>query len=210
MPTLTENPVAAALALALLGLILAVTLALSIAAAVRRARALAVGAASGLLVTLIVASLWSLPASPVIQVTLVLTLSVIGVLGGSGAARLALGWAGEGPETEGMHGGLLVPESESESDTNDGEPALSPGVAHPTRTREVLRGGTTIGVLERIALIGAILTGYPEAIAALVAIKGIGRFGELDTPATRERFLIGTLASLIWAAAAAAAAVLLV
>lgn len=74
-----------------------------------------------------------------------------------------------------------------------------------TQTPGVLRGGTWIGVLERIAITGAILFGYPEAVAVVIAIKGLGRYPELrDTPAadrpqTTERFIIGTLASYVWA-----------
>ena len=41
-------------------------------------------------------------------------------------------------------------------------------------------------------------------IAVLVALKGIGRFTELATPAARERFIVGTLASLLWACAVSA------
>ena len=70
--------------------------------------------------------------------------------------------------------------------------------------REVLRGGITIGYLERIVVIAAIATAHWEIVAVLVAIKGLGRFGELDSPQTRERFIIGTLVSMVWAGACAA------
>lgn len=63
-----------------------------------------------------------------------------------------------------------------------------------------LGGGRVIGVLERVLCAGAIIVGYPEAIAAIIALKGIGRFSELDSAPTRERFIIGSLASLGWAA----------
>ena len=63
----------------------------------------------------------------------------------------------------------------------------------------MLRGGTIIGYLERFATAGAIMAGFPEAIAVLVAIKGVGRFTELEAAEARERFIIGTLVSLIWA-----------
>jgi hypothetical protein len=66
---------------------------------------------------------------------------------------------------------------------------------------EVLRGGATIGYLERLALVGAVLVGQPAAVAIIVAVKGLGRFTELDSAAARERFIVGTLGSLIWAAA---------
>lgn len=68
--------------------------------------------------------------------------------------------------------------------------------------RGILRGGGWIGALERLAVTGAIIVGYPAAIAVVVAVKGLGRFPELrEHPGASERFVIGTLASLIWAAA---------
>ncbi|ROR74252.1 hypothetical protein [Bogoriella caseilytica] len=70
----------------------------------------------------------------------------------------------------------------------------------------LLRGGTWIGILERVAITGAILGGVPEAVAVIIAIKGLGRYPELRAtdadqrgPAA-ERFIIGTLASYVWAA----------
>jgi len=68
--------------------------------------------------------------------------------------------------------------------------------------RAALRGGTWIGVLERLAITVALLAGYPAAIAFVIAIKGLGRYPELrEHPAASERFVIGTLASMVWAAA---------
>lgn len=90
----------------------------------------------------------------------------------------------------------VVPAGESASAA--AEPAKAP------RT-EVLRGGLLIGFLERAAVAVAILSGQPVAIAYVVAIKGLGRYPELkDTPAASERFIIGTLASMLWAASVAA------
>jgi hypothetical protein len=72
-------------------------------------------------------------------------------------------------------------------------------------TVRILRGGAIIGVLERLAVCLAILAGQPVAIAYGVAIKGLGRFAELkETPVAAERFIIGTLASMLWAAGVAA------
>lgn len=69
----------------------------------------------------------------------------------------------------------------------------------------VLRGGLVIGILERLGVAGAILANEPVAIAYVVAIKGLGRYAELkETPAVAERFIIGTLTSLLWAAGVAA------
>ncbi|UNX53230.1 hypothetical protein MF406_09315 [Georgenia sp. TF02-10] len=82
---------------------------------------------------------------------------------------------------------------------------VEPGPAHTG----VLRGGTWIGMLERLAITGAVLAGYPEATAVVLAVKGLGRYPELReahpdkrSPAA-ERFIIGTLASYVWAGGSA-------
>ncbi|WP_407317774.1 hypothetical protein UQW22_14375 [Isoptericola halotolerans] len=66
----------------------------------------------------------------------------------------------------------------------------------------VLGNGTWIGLLERLAMTGTILAGYPEGVAVVVAVKALGRLPELrEHPVAGERFVVGTLASLVWAAA---------
>ncbi|MEO7979645.1 MAG: hypothetical protein ABI807_01900 [Sporichthyaceae bacterium] len=84
----------------------------------------------------------------------------------------------------------------------------------------VLRGGAWIGYLERVAVAGTLLAGFPEGLALVLAVKGVGRYPELrdageaarragrsaDAP---EEFIIGTLASVLWAAAAAGVGALL-
>ena len=80
----------------------------------------------------------------------------------------------------------------------------------------VLRGGQWIGYLERGAVAATLLASFPEGLALVLAVKGVGRYPELrdagssgrnaDAP---EEFIIGTLASLLWAAAAAGTAALL-
>ncbi|MET3952367.1 hypothetical protein [Arthrobacter sp. UYEF36] len=85
-------------------------------------------------------------------------------------------------------------------------PAAGSGAVSVSSVR-ILRGGAIIGVLERLAVCLAILVGEPVAIAYVVAIKGLGRFAELkETPVAAERFIIGTLTSLLWAAGVAALA----
>ncbi len=75
------------------------------------------------------------------------------------------------------------------------------------RARAALRGGTWIGLLERTAVTGALALGYPAGVAFVVAVKGLGRYPELrEHPGSSERFVIGTLASMLWAAAVGAAA----
>lgn len=100
--------------------------------------------------------------------------------------------------------------------------ALAPS-PHRAQAAALLRGGRIIGVLERLAVAGTILLGFPEGIAIIVAIKGLGRYPELRSAAQRseaastvdsgavgaavsERFIIGTLASLVWSVGCAAAA----
>ncbi|MCC3292709.1 MULTISPECIES: hypothetical protein [unclassified Arthrobacter] len=74
----------------------------------------------------------------------------------------------------------------------------------PPPPAAILRGGLAIGVLERLAVAAAVLADEPVAIAYVVAVKGLGRYAELkETPAAAERFIIGTLASMLWAVAVA-------
>ena len=108
---------------------------------------------------------------------------VLSVVGGGPAAQLALALATRSTSVPGIHGGIVVHDR----------------VSGLEETREVLRGGTTIGYLERFATTGSIMAGFPEALGVLIAIKGVGRFTELEAPEARERFIIGTLVSLIWA-----------
>ncbi|GAA1933502.1 hypothetical protein GCM10009775_26810 [Microbacterium aoyamense] len=110
----------------------------------------------------------------------------LAVLGGNPFSRWALSAADGGRTKEGTRGGILV-----ELMTEDS----------PAREEEILRGGTAIGYLERAAVALGILAGFPAVIAVVVALKGIGRFTELATPAARERFIVGTLASLLWSSA---------
>jgi hypothetical protein len=75
---------------------------------------------------------------------------------------------------------------------------------------EVLRGGAWIGVLERAAIAGTLLADWPEGLAVVLAVKGLGRYNELrETPAASERFILGTLASSLWATACVGVAVLI-
>jgi hypothetical protein len=86
-------------------------------------------------------------------------------------------------------------------------PASGASPAEPVAsTQRILRGGAIIGILERLGVCLAVLTAQPVAIAYIVAIKGLGRFAELkETPVAAERFIIGTLTSMLWAAGVAAA-----
>lgn len=69
-----------------------------------------------------------------------------------------------------------------------------------------LRGGLVIGILERAAAVLSLVGGHAAGIAVIVAVKGLARYGEFSNARQREEFIIGTLASLVWAALFAAAA----
>jgi hypothetical protein len=103
--------------------------------------------------------------------------------------------------------------------------ADGPG-SHPgpvENAAEVLRGGAWIGVLERVGVFATLVAGWPEGLAVVLALKGLGRYSELRSgevstrvsPARRvepvetagsgvaDRFIIGTFCSVLWAAACA-------
>lgn len=79
------------------------------------------------------------------------------------------------------------------------------------RAGQLLRGGAWIGVLERAGVLAALVAGWPEGLAVVLALKGLGRYPELrnaGTGAVAERFIIGTFTSVLWASACAACVVL--
>lgn len=159
----------------------------------RPRRAFVYVAAATLAVALALAVFPGRPDAPTLAVALLGVAGlVLAVLGGGPAVQLVLALASQG-SVPGEHGGIVVESATAES---------AEGTALRS-THEVLRGGTTIGLLERLATAGAILAGFPTAIALLIAVKGVGRFTELEAPEARERFIIGTLVSLIWACACA-------
>lgn len=78
--------------------------------------------------------------------------------------------------------------------------ALNSALALDTAPNKVLRGGLLIGILERLAVVLCLVFDQPVAIAYVIAVKGLGRYPELkESPAASERFIIGTLSSLIFA-----------
>ncbi len=83
------------------------------------------------------------------------------------------------------------------------------GVAGGPQDPEILRGGAWIGALERAVVAGSLLVGSPEGLVVVAAVKGLGRYAELRAPAAAERFIVGTLASGLWAAACVGVALLL-
>lgn len=104
------------------------------------------------------------------------------------------------------------------------------GTPHPDGPPGPLHGGLTIGVLERTAVAASVLTGWPEGIAIVLAVKGLARYPELrsddataqdetvhddelphdpspsgansaSATSASEQFIIGTFTSVMWAVA---------
>ena len=79
------------------------------------------------------------------------------------------------------------------------------------RAGDVLRGGAWIGGFERVAVFASLVAGWPEGLAVVLALKGLGRYSELrghpgeptSAGGVAERFIIGTFASVLWACACA-------
>ncbi len=76
----------------------------------------------------------------------------------------------------------------------------------------LLPGGSWIGALERLAFFVSLVAGLPEGVAVVLVVKALGRYPELkidqerrasggtDRASLGERFIIGTMVSLLWAA----------
>ncbi|WP_298743763.1 hypothetical protein [uncultured Microbacterium sp.] len=180
---LTTTLVVIFLFLALCGALVLVTVSL------RRPRGVPLVIAAGLVVLCLI-SVTVLPYNVPLLFGAILALvgTALGTVGGDPFTRWVLAVADGGRTVEGTRGGILV-ELMSENSS--------------PRQEEILRGGLTIGYLERLSVILGVLAGFPAVIAVVVAVKGVGRFTELATPAARERFIVGTLASLLWACAVA-------
>lgn len=107
-----------------------------------------------------------------------------------------------------------VDSADSGADSGAGSGAGSGADSDVGSPGTVLRGGAWVGYLERAAISATLLAGWPEGMALVLAVKGVGRYPELVGPGSveshaPETFIIGTLASVLWAAACAGAAVLI-
>lgn len=72
-------------------------------------------------------------------------------------------------------------------------PALTPGA------------GAWIGGLERLLIAAGLVSGAWEILAAVIALKTVARFKEIDQQIHAEYFLVGSLFSIVWAFAVAQA-----
>ncbi|MBT1683437.1 hypothetical protein [Curtobacterium flaccumfaciens] len=146
---------------------------------------------------LLAETLQLVPGPPGLPMSVLGTMGVglVTILGGSATTAAVLDFAMRDGVRRGQHGGILV------ADIDEPFPER--------QQQEVLRGGAVIGFLERFAIVGAASVGHLEIVAAAIAIKGLGRFTELDSAAARERFIVGTLTSMCWAGLGAAAMIAL-
>ncbi|MGC5169536.1 hypothetical protein ACPW96_05230 [Micromonospora sp. DT81.3] len=189
MPALFPEAISIAILSIFLFLAMCAALVL-IVLSMRRPATLPLVVAAGLVVSaLVLVSVAPLNVPILMGMVIALLGTAVGVLGGNPITRRVLEIATHGRVRDGVNGGIIL----------DAE-AAGTAITEPSAAgAEVMRGGTTIGYLERLAVVVALIAGYPEAIAILVAIKGVGRFSELAAAEARERFIIGTLSSLLWA-----------
>ncbi len=78
------------------------------------------------------------------------------------------------------------------------------GDAPPTETAPSVkepRVGRVIGDLERLTIAGGLLLGSWEVLVAVVALKSVARFKDLEEKLNAEYFLVGSLFSVLWAVA---------
>lgn len=164
----------------------------------------------------VLSSCWAWTRSGARTWTPISLLLLLASLAWAGAADLQL--AGDAPRTllVALAGALAVagggPVTAALFDVVDqGDAAGDDADDSLEHAGELLRGGAWIGALERAAVVGALVAGWPEGTAVVLALKGLGRYPELrnaGTGAVAERFIIGTFSSVLWAASCAACVVL--
>ena len=77
--------------------------------------------------------------------------------------------------------------------------AMQQGAAGEQPAEPDVKAGRFIGLLERLLIVFGLLTGKWDIIAAVIALKTVARYKELDQQITAEYFLIGSLCSILWA-----------
>lgn len=63
----------------------------------------------------------------------------------------------------------------------------------------VLQAGRYIGLFERLLMSLGVIVDHWEIIVAVIALKTVARYRELNDQITAEYFLVGSLVSLLWA-----------
>ncbi len=65
--------------------------------------------------------------------------------------------------------------------------------------QQALKAGRYIGLFERLLVTLGVILYQWEIIIAVIALKTVARYRELDDQITAEYFLVGSLVSLLWA-----------
>lgn len=136
----------------------------------------------------------------------ILVVAIIGAAttwGGSPLVRLLFRLADrtEGPPAITPATGFQGAEPSTEVDQ---KPAADPGAIQAAASQ--LRGGFWIGLLERLAIFATIMAGFGQGLVVILGVKSLARYPELraeDRRGAAERFIIGTFASSLVAAAGA-------
>ncbi|MBX9575441.1 MAG: hypothetical protein K2X07_07370 [Caulobacteraceae bacterium] len=76
--------------------------------------------------------------------------------------------------------------------------ASTPAAAAPTVT-QTPAAGAWIGGLERLLIAVGLIVAAWEILAAVIALKTVARFKEIDQQIHAEYFLVGSLFSIVWA-----------
>ena len=71
----------------------------------------------------------------------------------------------------------------------------------PSENEEALtlRAGRVIGLLERLLIFVGLVGSSWEILASVIALKTVARYSKLDEQNNAEYFLVGSLASILWA-----------
>lgn len=73
------------------------------------------------------------------------------------------------------------------------------GKRDETQEAQTLKAGRYIGLFERVLVTVGVVAEQWEILLAVIALKTVARYQELDKRITAEYFLVGSLASLFWA-----------
>lgn len=162
----------------------------------RRARGLKAWTLIGVLAAALFCSAVAPPVEPLPLYLFAAAVALIGALGGSAPATYFVGL-------------LKAPAGTDEPRRTNLTGKLGPlpvtaEIPSPPPQRSVDGGGRLIGIFERLAVVLAITTGHVEVLAVVVAVKGLARYPDIQSGhLTAEKFIVGTFASLLWAALSA-------
>lgn len=77
----------------------------------------------------------------------------------------------------------------------------------PENEAERLKAGRMIGSIERVLIVIGLVAQSWEVLVAVIALKTVARYKELDEQIEAEYFLIGSLVSILWAVVVTLAAI---